>query len=147
MAITYSRKSGFTLMEILISVVIISILVTIVGVSVIRRPGEAKVAAAKLQVKNIKHAVQMYRMDQGRVPTETQGLEALCVKPVRGPIPEKYPEEGYLDSRKVPIDPWGNAYIYLAPGRNKEPFEIISYGSDGEPGGEDEASDISSSDL
>ena len=139
---------GFTLIEILVVVLIISILVGIVGINVLRHPGEARIASAKLQIKNFKSALQLYRMEQGRFPTQQQGLETLCVKPTTPPVPEEYPENGYLDSQKLPQDPWNHDFIYLVPGRNNEPYEIISYGSDGEPGGSiDEAKDISSSDL
>jgi len=86
-------------------------------------------------------------MEQNNYPAQDQGLKALCVKPASPPVPEKYPAEGYLESRKVPKDPWGHDYIYLSPGRNREPYEIISYGRDGEPGGKDDAADISSTDL
>jgi general secretion pathway protein G len=140
-------KNGFTLIEILVVVLIISILAGIVGLSVLRHPGEAKVKAAQIQIKQFKSALQIYRMEQNQYPTQEQGLKALCVKPSVPPLPEKYPEEGYLQSLKLPKDPWNHDYIYLVPGRNQEPYEIISYGSDGEPAGTGEAADISSSDL
>lgn len=140
-------RNGFTLIEILVVVLIISILAGVVGLSVLRHPGEAKATAATLQLKTFKNALQIYRMEQNRYPSQEQGLAALCVKPTTPPIPEKYPAEGYLESGKLPKDPWRHEYIYLAPGRNQEPYEIISYGSDGEPGGTDAAADISSSDL
>ncbi|MFC1461517.1 type II secretion system major pseudopilin GspG [Verrucomicrobiota bacterium] len=138
---------GFTLIEILVVVLIISILVGVVGVAVLRHPAEAKVAAAKLQIKTFKSALHLYRMEQNRFPAQKQGLEALCVKPSDPPVPEVYPEGGYLDSRNLPQDPWRNAYIYLMPGRDNAPYEIISYGSDGELDGTGDAADISSSDL
>ena len=141
------NKNGFTLIEILVVVLIISILAGIVGLSVLRHPGEAKVTATKLQMKIFKSALQLYRMEQNHYPTQEQGLKALCVKPVSVPMPEKYPPEGYLDSLKLPKDPWNHDYIFLSPGRSQEPYEIISYGSDGEPNGKDDAADISSSDL
>jgi len=140
-------RNGFTLIEILVVVLIISILAGIVGLSVLHRPGEAKVTAAKLQIKTFKSALQLYRMEQNRYPTQEQGLKALCVKPAAPPVPEKYPAEGYLESNRLPKDPWSHDYIYLSPGRNQEPYEIISYGGDGEPGGDGDAADISSSDL
>lgn len=140
-------RSGFTLIEILVVVLIISILAGIVGLSVLRHPGEAKATAAKLQIKTIKSGLQLYRMEQNNYPTQEQGLNALCVKPSIPPVPEKYPAEGYLESSRLPKDPWGHDYIYLSPGRSQEPYEIISYGSDGEPGGTGDAADISSSDL
>ena len=139
-------RAGFTLIEILVVIMIITILAGIVGVSVLRKPGEARVAAAKMQIRQIQAAVQLYKTEQGRVPTQQQGLEALVEKPTTDPIPESYPDEGYLDTRNVPKDPWNKEYIYLAPGQHGESFEIISYGSDGEPGGEKDAADISSSD-
>ncbi|MCA1808612.1 MAG: type II secretion system major pseudopilin GspG [Kiritimatiellia bacterium] len=141
------NNSGFSFIELLVTIVIISILVGVVGLSVLHRPGEARVAAARLQIRTFKQALQMYRMDQGQYPTQAQGLEALCVRPVRPPVPEHYPAEGYIDSRQVPFDPWNNPYIYLVPGRQGTPCEVLSYGADGEPGGEGEAADISSLDL
>jgi len=138
---------GFTLIEILVVVLIISILVGIVGINVFRHPAKARTSAVKLQIKNFKGALQLYRMEQGRFPTQQQGLDALCVKPTIAPVPENYPETGYLDSRNLPQDPWNHDFIYLVPGRNNEPYEVISYGNDGEPGGIDEDADISSSDL
>ncbi len=140
-------QQGFTLIEILVVVLILSILAGIVGINVFRHPGEAKAKAAAIQIKTFKSAIQLYRMDQDRLPTQEQGLSALCAKPALPPVPERYPEGGYLDSRSVPRDPWGRDYLYLAPGRNNEPFEILSYGSDGEPGGDGTGADLSSSDL
>ncbi|MBI2437286.1 MAG: type II secretion system protein GspG, partial [Lentisphaerae bacterium] len=84
-------ESAFTLIEILVVVLIITILAGIVGVSVLRHPGEAKVTAAQLQIKNFKTALQLYRMEQDRYPTQEQGLPALCFKPMIAPVPEKYP--------------------------------------------------------
>ena len=139
------NRSGFTLIEILIVIIIISILAGVVSVNVLRKPGEARVSAAKLQIKQLQTAVQLYKTEQGRTPTQEQGLEALVGKPVTEPLPQQYPAEGYLESRKLPKDPWNNEYIYLVPGRAGELVEIISYGSDGEPGGEGEAADLSTS--
>lgn len=141
-----SQKSGFTLMEVLVVLIIITILATIVGVNVMHKPGEARVSAAKIQIKALQTALQMYKTEQGRLPTQEQGLDALCRKPTTPPALEKYPEDGYLDSRKVPKDPWGHDYVYLTPGRQGEAYEIISYGADGEQGGDGEAADQSSSD-
>ncbi len=139
-------RAGFTLIEILVVVLIISILAGIVGIGVLRHPAEAKVTAARLQIKTFKSALQLYRLEQSRYPTQQQGLEALCLKPTVPPIPDAYPEDGYLDSRRLPPDPWRRPYLYLAPGRSNEPYEVLSYGSDGEPGGQGDAADLSSSD-
>jgi len=141
------KSGGFTLLEILVVVLIITVLATIVGVNVAREPGKARVAAATAQIQAFRTALQLYQMEQGRIPTQEQGLQALCTCPTVEPIPERYPENGYLDSRTVPLDPWGHPYVYLVPGTTGEPYEIISYGSDGEPGGTGEAADISSAKL
>ena len=146
-SIPHSRRSGFTLVEILVVIVIISILAGIVVVTVISRPGEARIAAARLQIKQLQTALQMYHNDQGRFPSQEQGLEALVRKPDIGLIPENYPAYGYLESQEVPRDPWKKEFIYLSPGSSGEPYEILCYGSDGEPGGESDAGDISSARL
>lgn len=119
----------------------------IVTVNVIRHQSESRVQTAKLQISQLEQALQSFYLDHGRYPTQAQGLEALVEKPTRPPVPATFPEEGYLARRRVPLDPWGNPFIYLAPGRAGQPFEIISYGSDGEPGGTGHAADISSADL
>ena len=139
--------SGFTLLEVLVVVLIITILATIVGVNVLPGLGKANVAAATAQIHEVRTALRMYRMDHGRLPTMQQGLRALCVKPTIPPVPDDYPVEGYLDSRTVPPDPWGNEYLYLIPGSDGAPYEIVSYGSDGEEGGEGTAADLSSLEL
>ena len=138
------RRGGFTLLEILVVVLIITILATIVGVNVAKEPGKARRAKAVAEIQTFRTALQVYRMEQGGIPTQEQGLKALCEKPATGPAPERYPDGGYLDSRAVPRDPWGHEYVYMTPGANGEPYEIVSYGADGEPGGAGEAEDVSS---
>jgi len=138
---------GFTLLEILVVVMIITILATIVGINVAHEPGRARIAAARTQMGIFRNALQLYRMDQGSYPTQAQGLRALCERPQIPPIPSKYPADGYLESRNLPLDPWGHDYVYLIPGPEGAPYEIISYGADGEIGGEGEAADLSSRDL
>jgi general secretion pathway protein G len=140
------RCAGFTLMEVIVALIIITIMAGIVGINVLPKLGESKVKAAKVQIRNLKAAVRLYRMEQNHVPPQSAGLQALVQPPASINNASSYPEGGYLDSPEVPLDPWGGAYIYLAPGRNNERFEIISYGADGEPGGEGENADISSSD-
>jgi general secretion pathway protein G len=144
---TALRSSGFTLIEVLVVLAIISILAGIVTLNIVNRPSEAKVTAAKTQLRIMKSAVNSYRIDHGTVPTMQQGLGALITKPTLPPVPASYPEDGYLDTRQLPRDPWGNDYIYVVPGRGGESYEIISYGSDGQPGGDKDAGDLSSSAL
>lgn len=140
------KQAGFTLLEILVVVMIITILAAIVGVKLAGEPGKARKAAAMAQIQIFRTALQLYRMDNGALPTQEQGLAALCERPTAAPVPARYRQEGYLDSQKVPPDPWGREYAYLVPGPGKEPYVILSYGSDGEPGGEGEAADLSSVD-
>jgi len=141
------HAGGFTLVEVLVVLAIISILAGIVTLNLVGKPAEAKVTAAKTTLRALKSAVNSYRIDNGTVPTMQQGLGALITKPTTPPIPQNYPVDGYLDTRQMPRDPWNNDYIYLVPGRRGESFEIITYGSDGQPGGDGDAADISSSDL
>lgn len=140
-------KSGFTLLEVLVVVLIITILAAVVGVKVANEPGRARVAAAKAQMGQFKTALNLYRMHNGRLPTQEQGLDALHRLPSRSPIPRHFRPGGYLDSARLPSDPWGRAFVYLVPGSQGQDYEILTYGADGEPGGEDEDGDISSVDL
>jgi len=141
------RRNGFTLIEILIAMTIIGILSSVVGLSVAGYLRKAKLEAARSQIKTFQTALQMYKAAHAQIPTTAQGLGALCIAPTIPPTPRDYPPEGYLESRNLPNDPWGNPYIYLVPGRRGEPYEIISYGADGEEGGTGEAADISSGQM
>ena len=104
-------------------------------------------ARAKSDIATLKTAVRLYESDNFAIPTQRQGLEALVAKPATAPIPKNWRVGGYIDRTDLPNDPWGNGYLYFAPGRNGEAFEIVSYGADGQPGGDGDASDISSSSL
>ena len=86
-------------------------------------------------------------MDNGGLPTQRQGLQALVEQSPLDPKPRKFPAEGYLDRRTLPFDPWDNDYVYLIPGSNGETYEIICYGHDGEPGGVEADLDISTANL
>lgn len=142
-----TRRGGFTLLEILVVVLIITILATVVGVHVAREPGKARVSVARANIVMLREALQLYRMHHGIYPTQEQGLTALVRCPEIPPVPQGYPDEGYLVSRNVPPDPWGNPFVYLVPGAEGQPFELISYGADGEPGGVGEFADLTSADL
>ena len=138
------QRQGFTLLEILVVVMIITILATIVAVRVIPELGKANVSKAVAQITNFQTALNLYRLDNKRFPTQAQGLQALCEQPTRPPIPDNYRTGGYLESPVLPRDPWDGEYVYIVPGSKGADYEIISYGADGEPGGEDENADISS---
>jgi general secretion pathway protein G len=142
-----SARSGFTFIELLVVIAIIAILSGAVALNLAGRTGEARITRAKLDIQQLQTALDTYRTDQSRYPSQQQGLMALYEKPTLEPVPARYPAEPYLRGRQIPVDPWGTPYIYLAPGRQGERYEIISYGSDGEPDGEDDAADISSSDI
>ncbi len=142
-----SGRGGFTLIEILVVMAIIMGLVTVVTVNVLQNQKKARVDTAKIQIHELKNAVTIYEIEQGRIPTMEQGLDALVRKPTASPVPETYPQGGYLASRNLLRDPWRHEYVYIVPGREGLPFEIVSYGVDGEPGGENDAADISSADL
>jgi len=142
------NNSGFTLIEIMVVVVILSILALYVGPKIIGRPQEARITSAKMQIKSIETALKMYKLDNGVYPTTEQGLEALVQPPEVGQIANKWKKGGYLEKGKVPKDPWGNDYIYLSPGVNNiDDFDLTSYGPDGQPGGEDENADINNWEL
>ncbi len=132
-------QGGFTLLEILIVVAILGILATIIVPKIMTRPEEAKRTKAKMDIKAIETALNLYRLDNGGYPSTEQGLEALVTKPTTGVIPRNWKEEGYLD--KVPQDPWGNPYVYLSPGLQKE-IDLESYGADGVDGGEGKDADV-----
>jgi general secretion pathway protein G len=141
---TRLNQRGFTLIEIMVVVVILGILAAVVVPRVLDRPAQARRTKAAADIKGIESALGMFKLDNGFFPSTDQGLNALVDKPETGRIPKRYPPGAYL--KKVPIDPWGNEYAYLSPGANDD-YEIVSYGADGEPGGEDEDADIKSWEL
>ncbi len=142
-----NRNAGFTLLELLVVILIITILGMVVGVQLAGKPHEARVAAATAQLENFRMALKVYRMDNQMLPSQRQGLQALVQPSPLDPQPRKFPTEGYLERRTLPLDPWGNDYVYLIPGSNGETYEVICYGRDGEPGGEGEDADISTASL
>jgi general secretion pathway protein G len=138
------NQRGFTLIEIMVVVVILGILAAVVVPRVLDRPAQARRTKAAADIKGIEAALGMFKLDNGFFPSTDQGLKALVDKPESGRIPKRYPARAYL--KKVPVDPWGDEYAYLSPGANDD-YEIVSYGADGEPGGEDEDADIKSWEL
>ena len=142
----YTRQWGFTLLEIIVVVFILSILVALVAPRIIGRTDDARIADARLQIKNFETALKLYKLDNGFYPDTQQGLDALVEKPTTGRIPPKYPAGGYLEKKKIPSDPWGNPYAYVCPGLHGD-FDIFSYGADGKEGGEGKDADINNWDL
>jgi general secretion pathway protein G len=134
-------NNGFTLIEIMVVIVILALLAALVGPKLIGRSDDARIADAKVQIRNIETALKLYKLDNSVFPTTDQGLAALITKPTTGVIPKNYKPEGYLESKKLPKDPWSNDYIYLSPAEQGD-YELCTYGSDGAKGGEGKAADI-----
>lgn len=136
-----NRQRGFTLVEIMVVVVIIGILGALVVPKLLGRTGESRVTAARTDIKTLKSALQLYKLDNQRYPTTEQGLQALVQKPTSGPAANGWKEGGYIE--RLPKDPWGNAYQYLSPGLHGD-IDIFSLGADGQPGGTGEDADVGS---
>lgn len=132
----YKPYPGFTLIELMIVVVILGLLATIIMPRILNRPEQARRVKAKIDIRNIESALALFKTDTGRFPTTSEGLEVLVSNPgIKG-----YNKDGYLD--KVPLDPWGNKYIYVCPGVQRKDYDLESYGKDGEDGGVEDNADI-----
>ncbi|MFH0784256.1 MAG: type II secretion system major pseudopilin GspG [Pseudomonadota bacterium] len=136
-----NKESGFTLIELLVVLVIIGILAGYIGPRIMGHPEEAKRTKAIMQIQAMETALKMYKLDNGMYPSTEQGLQALVELPASGKLPTKWRVGGYLEKKKIPVDPWGHGFVYLCPGA-KGDFDLSSLGADGEPGGENAAKDI-----
>lgn len=136
-----SSEAGFSLLELMVVVVILSILALVIVPRVIDRPDQARAARAQSDIAALASAVQLYRLDNFAYPTTEQGLAALVQRPVTEPLPRNWASNGYLD--RLPSDPWGQPYLYLSPGVHGD-FDIFSYGADGAAGGSGADTDIGS---
>lgn len=137
-------RGGFSLIEVLIAVVIVAIMGGLVALNL--DTDGPRVTRTEAQMDTLAQALRLYQAQQGMYPTQQQGLEALVTAPTRPPLPPRYPEGGYLDSRTVPVDGWDRPFLYLIPGRSGGAFEIISYGRDGLEGGTGYDADLSTAD-
>ncbi|WP_035060758.1 type II secretion system major pseudopilin GspG [Andreprevotia chitinilytica] len=135
------KQTGFTLIEILVVITILAILGALIVPKIMDRPNDARVVAAKQDIRSVVQALKLYKLDNGRYPTTEQGIKALVEKPNSPPVPGNWKTGGYLE--KLPKDPWGNDYIYLNPGLHGE-IDVMSYGADGQAGGEGYDADIGS---
>lgn len=124
-------QKGFTLIELMVVVVILAVLAGLVVPKLMERPDEARIVKAKQDISAISSALQLYRLDNYVYPTTDQGLEALSEKPTEDPVPKNW--KPVLD--RMPLDPWGNPYLYLMPGEHGD-FDVFTYGADNEEGGE-----------
>jgi general secretion pathway protein G len=131
-------EQGFTLVEMLVVIAIIGLIMGLIGPRVLNYLSESKVKTAKIQMQSFASALDLFNLDAGRYPSSAEGLSAL-VRPAPGVAAWNGP---YLKGGKVPNDPWGNPYIYRAPGEHG-PYNIVSLGADGQEGGSGVAADIS----
>ncbi len=133
------KNLGFTLIEILIVVVILSILAITVVPQFLDQPAKARVARAQSDIQSLKQALSMYKLDNFSYPSTSQGLQALTSKPSGDPQAKNWKPGGYIEN--MIKDPWGNDYQYLNPG-NHSSIDIYSLGQDGQPGGEGDNKDV-----
>ncbi|MBY5974325.1 type II secretion system major pseudopilin GspG [Ferrimonas balearica] len=145
--ITVSRRqlqdgeAGFSLLELMVVVVIMSILALVIAPRVIDRPDQARAARVQSDLSVLKSAVELYRLDNFVYPSTEQGLEALVRRPTQPPEPENWASAGYID--RLPQDPWGRPYLYLQPGVHGA-FDIFTLGADGQEGGSGSDADMGS---
>ena len=131
-----TTENGFTLLELLVVMVIIGLLAAYVGPKYFSQVGKSEIKMAQAQIDALEKSLHQYRLDVGAYPATEQGLAALINRPSN----ESRWQGPYL-SKMPPSDPWGRPYIYKYPGERAE-FDLLSYGKDGQPGGEGEAADI-----
>ncbi len=130
------NQKGFTLIELLVVVIIIGLLASLVAPKFFGKLGSSRQKTAKAQIELLGQALDEFRLDNGRYPTTEEGLEALRKKP------EGLPNwAGPYLPKAIPKDPWGHNYVYKCPGEHGD-YDLLSYGRDGEPGGEGEDKDI-----
>ena len=133
-----SAGRGFTLLELLVVMVIIGLLASYVGPKYFAQIGKSEATLAKAQIDGLSKALDTFRLDMGRYPSNDEGLAALLEPPAGGAGKWNGP---YLTKKAVPADPWGRAYIYRMPG-SRGAFDLLSLGRDGQPGGSGDAADI-----
>lgn len=134
-----SHVRGFTLIEIMVVMVIIAIMGALIGPQILGRVDEARTTKAQADIRTLGTALDLYRMDNFQYPTTDQGLRALVEQP-GDPSVRNWKSGGYV--QKLSKDPWGNDYQYLSPGTRGGAYDLWSYGSDGQSGGEGTAADI-----
>ena len=136
-----SSPTGFTLIEIIVVIVILGLLVGLVGPEIVGRVGQSRNEAARAQLGMLGTALDLYRLDNGTYPMTQQGLAALWQRPTSPPEPPNW--RGPYTRKPIPLDPWGQPYIYRYPGtQNPVRFELASLGADAQPGGEGDAADL-----
>ncbi len=136
----HRRQRGFTLIEIMVVVVILAILGTLVAPQILGRIDEARITKAREDLKLFESALDLYRMDNFRYPSSEQGLDALVHRPNDASL-KNWRAEGYV--KQLVKDPWGHDYVYVSPGTGGAPYDLMSFGADGAPGGTGNDADLS----
>ena len=137
------NRSGFTLIELLVVIAIIATLAAIIAPSIFGNVGSARTSAAKSQIQILALALDAYRVDNDTYPSTEQGLEALRTVPLQGETPKNW--RGPYLRQVVPVDPWGQPYVYISPGiENPNAYDLYTLGKDKQIGGSDENADITS---
>jgi general secretion pathway protein G len=134
----HGSEAGFTLVEMLVVIAIIGLIMGLIGPRVLNYLSESKVKAAKIQIQSFASALDLFYLDAGRFPSTSEGLAAL-VRQTPGVAAWNGP---YLKGGTVPSDPWNHSYLYRSPGE-RGPYDIMSYGADGQEGGSGNAADVS----
>lgn len=130
-------EAGVTLIEMLVVVTIIALFAALVGPNLFKQADKAKVTQTRAQIRQLQAALGTYKLDTGTFPTTEQGLQALRVKPENVGL-----WNGPYLSMEVPVDAWGHAYLYKFPGEHGDEPDLMSYGADGQPGGEGINADV-----
>ena len=134
-------KPGFTLVEIMIVLVILGLLAGLVVPRLAGRADQARVHKIEADLATLATALSLYQLDNRQLPTTAQGLQALQVKPSTPPVPQSYKASGYIES--MPIDPWGQNYLYLSPAEfTAGEYDLFTFGADGKKGGEGQDADV-----
>jgi general secretion pathway protein G len=133
------KMPGFTLLELLVVIVIIGLLAAFVAPRYFSQIGRSKTQIAKVQIEAFAKALEQYRIDTGHYPGAAEGMSALYAQPANDPN-----WQGPYLKKSIPLDPWGNAYIYKSPGTAEREYELVSYGADGAGAGEGENADVTS---
>jgi general secretion pathway protein G len=133
------RQKGFTLIEVLVVIVILSILAAVVVPRIMDQPDRARVTKARQDVQSLVTALNIYRLDNFNYPSTDQGLDALVTQPSGQPATPNWKAGGYID--RLPADPWGNPYQYLSPGLHGD-IDVYSLGADRAAGGEGINADV-----
>lgn len=137
-------RRGFTMVELMAILVIIGLLAAFVARNFMGQTENARVKVTKASLRALDDAVLSFKMETGRYPTEEEGLSVLIEAPTDV---ENYPEGGYLRTKELPRDGWGNDFVYIRYPEGGQAYEIISYGADGEEAGESYNADLSSADA